>query len=121
MEQTGFTMRQEYAYDGLAAVLLIKTQDSMAAEVAEAVARINEEEPFDGGYMVWGVRWTAVVRQDARSDGIANVLASVRARDQEYLQWLIDEIREVDGVVNPTPLTLEGYFIALQGHNGFPY
>lgn len=121
MRQPRFTRTQEYTYDGVAALLLIKTEPGMAPEVAEQVARMNEEEPFEGGYVVWGVRWTAILRADERSEGIADVLANVRVRSDIELEDLIARILdEVTGVVNPTPLTVDGYFTALHGHNGLP-
>lgn len=121
MEQPRFTMTKEYTYDGVAALLLIKTEADLTAAVAGRVARMNEEEAFGGGHIVWGVRWTVIIRPDETSNQIANVVANVKVKSHEDLELLIERIRKVDGVVNPTPLSVDGYFIGLRGHNSLPY
>lgn len=116
-----FRMTNEYMYEGVAALLLIKTRPGMAPEVAERVAGFNEEEAFEGGYTVRGVRWTASVATDPDTEDIAHVVANVKAPSHDALNELIQRIREVDGVVNPTLLTVDHYYVTRQGHNTLPY
>jgi len=116
-----FRMTNEYTYEGVAALLLIKTKPGMAPEVAEHVAELNEEEAFEGGYTVRGVRWTASVAADPDTEGIDQVVANVKVPSDDALNELIQRIHNVDGVVNPTLLTLDHYYVTRRGHNTLPY
>ncbi|MBC8249385.1 MAG: hypothetical protein H8E90_06880 [Anaerolineales bacterium] len=120
MGRLEFTKTEEYTYDGIAALLLIKTEPEMAAEVAEKVARKNDEEVVPGGFRVLGVRWVAMINTEKDSERIADLIASLMVMSQEDLDRWIEEIRDIPGVLNPTPLTVGKYFKSMRGHNSLP-
>jgi DNA-binding Lrp family transcriptional regulator len=108
-------------YEDVVAFVLIKTEPEAAAKVAAEASKLNwTEEDDEGGVTVRGVRWAAVVADSY------NVMAAVRVRDEDALEQLVQEqIRPIEGIVNPSTLVVEQLFRDGKleggfGHNGFP-
>jgi DNA-binding Lrp family transcriptional regulator len=122
MGQPAFTFKktETYRYEDTVALLLIRTETDKARAVGEAVADLNHEVAVPEGFKVMGVSWTATVNLGRSTEGVANVFASVRVASEEDLDALIDEIKAIPGVLNPSKAVAGEFIKSGRGHNSLP-
>ncbi|UCC61497.1 MAG: Lrp/AsnC family transcriptional regulator [Anaerolineae bacterium] len=103
-------------YEDVVAFVLIKTEPKAAAKVAAEASTLCWTEEDEVGVTVRGVRWAAVVADSY------NVMAAVRVRDEGALEQLVQEqIRPIEGIVNPSTLVVEQLFRNGQLDSGFEH